>query len=110
MADYSQLMDLEKKPKRSSQTPSLQQEDPTSPPNDQSINQSIHQSTDRSIEQLTRQHSNSFLPSTGNKILDKPKAFYITERLNKRIDEAVRYLQEIHGISKADRSTVVCAI
>jgi hypothetical protein len=38
------------------------------------------------------------------------KSFYITERLHKKLDEAVRYFQEVHGIRKADRSSIVNAI
>lgn len=38
------------------------------------------------------------------------KSFYITERLHKKIDEAVRYYQDVHGIRKADRSTIVNAL
>lgn len=38
------------------------------------------------------------------------KSFYIPERLHKRIDEAVRYFQDVHGLRKADRSTVVSAM
>lgn len=42
--------------------------------------------------------------------MDKPRGFYITERLNQRIDEAVRYFQVKHGIKKVDRSIVVTAL
>ncbi len=42
--------------------------------------------------------------------MDKPRGFYITERLNQRIDEAVRYYQQKHGIKKVDRSIVVTAL
>ena len=42
--------------------------------------------------------------------MDKPRGFYITEQLNKRIDEAVRYYQEKHNLAKVDRSIVVTAI
>ena len=47
---------------------------------------------------------------SGNKIVEKPKAFYITQRVDKKLDEAVRYFQEVHGIKKADRSTIVNAL
>ncbi len=42
--------------------------------------------------------------------MDKPRGFYITERLNQRIDEAVHYFQEKHGLKKVDRSIVVTAL
>ena len=35
---------------------------------------------------------------------------YITERLDRRLDDAVKYLQEQHGIRKVDRSTIVNAL
>jgi len=43
-------------------------------------------------------------------VVDRPKAFYITKRLDRRLDEAVRYYQEKHAIRKVDRSTVVNAL
>jgi len=61
----------------------------------QSPGESTHQSTGRSI---------------GSPIVSRPKAFYITQRLDRRLDEAVRYFQQTHGIKKADRSTIVNAI
>ena len=42
--------------------------------------------------------------------MEKPRAFYITERLDRRLDEAVRYFKEEHGIKKVDRSVVVTAM
>ena len=77
------------------------------------INQSVVQSTDRSTDQsVDRLLTDKETPriSSSRSIVDRPKAFYITERLDKRLDEAVRYFQEVHGIKKADRSTVVNAI
>jgi hypothetical protein len=70
---------------------------------DQSVDQSINQSTNQSTSQSTKQSTNKFSSSY---IVDRPKAFYITIRLAKRLDEAVRYFQDVHGIKKADRSTV----
>jgi hypothetical protein len=69
-------------------------------PTSQLTKQSANQSTSRLTKQLTK----------GSRVLDRPKAFYITERLDRRLDEAVRYLQENHGIRKVDRSTVVNAL
>ncbi len=42
--------------------------------------------------------------------MEKPRAFYITERLNQRLDEAVRYYQEKHNLKKVDRSVIVTAL
>jgi hypothetical protein len=76
-------------------------------PADQSVDQSISQSTSQSTGQSTKQSINKF---SSNDIVDRPKAFYITVRLDKRLDDAVRYFQDVHGIKKADRSTVVNAM
>jgi hypothetical protein len=42
--------------------------------------------------------------------MEKPRAFYITERLNQRLDEAVRYYQEKHRLKKVDRSVLVTVL
>ena len=66
------------------------------------ISQSTRQSTNQSISQPTSR------PFT--KIVDRPKAFYITEGLDENLDKAVHYLQKKHGIKKVDRSVVVNAL
>jgi hypothetical protein len=66
----------------------------------------VHQSTRQSTNQLISQPTN--LPIT--KIVDRPKAFYITEGLDENLDKAVTYLQKKHGIKKVDRSVVVSAL
>lgn len=113
MADYSKLMNLEKKKqpisspvvhKESQQLP-VTEEQPSSHPQrsiSQPTNQPIIQSTDQSINRLTNQSE--------NQIVEKPKAFYITKRLDYRLDTAVRYIQERHRIKKVDRSILVNAI
>ncbi len=105
MADYTQLMNLEKKPKKQATPPQVQQSSPN-----QSTEQSISQSTDQSINRLTDRLANRFTHPTSIKVMDKPRGFYITEQLNKRIDEAVRYYQETHNLKKVDRSIVVTAL
>jgi hypothetical protein len=65
-------------------------------------NQSTGQSTNQLINQPTSRLS--------NKIVDRPKAFYITEGLDEKLDKAVTYLQKKHGIKKVDRSIVVTAL
>lgn len=86
----------------------------SSEPVSQSTSQSIEQSTSRPIgqstSQSTRQSTTQSTTIFGNRIVSRPKAFYITERLDARLDEAVRYLQEQHGIRKIDRSTIVNAL
>src|SRR4051794_7327532 len=59
---------------------------------DQSTSQSTDQSTDQSTGQSTDRQENrpANYPSA---IVDRPKAFYITERLDRNLDAAVRYFQ-----------------
>lgn len=83
------------------------------PPDKQTPSQSTEQSADQSIDQSVDKSTNRSignLQAFSSSIVDRPKAFYITERLDRDIDDAVRYFQEVHGIKKADRSTVVNAI
>ncbi len=76
----------------------------------QSTSQSTNKSTTQSTNRQTNQSLvNQLVKSTG-KVVDRSKAFYITERLDKRLDEAVRYFQERHGIRKVDRSIIVNAM
>ena len=42
--------------------------------------------------------------------MNKPRGFYITYRLDKRLNEAVEYLQKKHGIKKIDRSLLINAM
>jgi hypothetical protein len=67
-----------------------------------SPSQSTSQSTNQSIDQPTNR------PLT--KIVDRPKAFYITEGLDENLDKAVHYLQKKHRIKKVDRSVIVNAL
>ncbi len=109
MADYSKLMSLEKKPKEQPLSSPARQEaplpngnQPTAQSTTQSINQSTHRSIDPSISHLSG--------PTSNRVMDKPRGFYITEQLNQQIDEAVRYYQERHNLKKVDRSIVVTTL
>jgi hypothetical protein len=66
------------------------------------------------ISQSTRQSTNQFISQPMSrpitKIVDRPKAFYITEGLDEKLDKAVTYLQKKHGIKKVDRSVIVNAL
>jgi len=62
------------------------------------VNQASSQSTSRPTER------------SSPRVMERPKAFYITKRLDRDIDEAVRYFQDVHGIKKVDRSVVVTAM
>jgi hypothetical protein len=68
--------------------------------------QSTSQSTNQSISQLINQPTSRPL----SQIVDRPKAFYITEGLDEKLDQAVTYLQKKHGIKKVDRSVIVNAL
>lgn len=105
MADYTQLMNLEKKHKSQPIPAPLQQNS-----SNQSISQPINRPTKQSTDRLTNQSMNQPAISNGNRVIEKPRAFYITERLNQRLDEAVRYYQEKHHLKRVDRSVIVTAI
>ena len=66
------------------------------------------------MSQSTRQSTNQFISQPMSrpftKLVDRPKAFYITEGLDEKLDQAVTYLQKKHGIKKVDRSVVVNAL
>jgi hypothetical protein len=76
----------------------------------ESIDQSVDRPTSQPVSRSTSQSTNLSTTITGNRIVGRPKAFYITERLDTRLDAAVQYLQEKHGIRKVDRSTLVNAL
>jgi hypothetical protein len=64
----------------------------------------------QSTSQLTKQLISQPISRLVTKIVDRPKAFYITEGLDEKLDQAVTYLQKKHGIKKVDRSVVVNAL
>ena len=101
MADYTQLMNLEKKKEKEKSAPT---------PPQQSITQSTSQPTSQSVSQSTDQQTSRSPVLSDQKTVERPKSFYITMRLDKRLDEAVRYFQEAHGIKKVDRSILVNAM
>ena len=65
-----------------------------------------HQLTSQSTNQLINQPTSRPI----SRIVDRPKAFYITEGLDEKLDKAVMYLQKKHGIKKVDRSVIVNAL
>jgi hypothetical protein len=113
MADYTQLMDLEKKPKKQPASPAQQNatdtstEQSTNPSTDKSTSRLTNRPTKQLIHQSIHRSISLPLPDTGSRVMEKPRAFYITERLNQRLDEAVRYYQEKHHLKKVDRSVLV---
>ena len=74
----------------------------------QSVHESVEQSTDPSGGPVAG--GERLASSAGQSIVARPKAFYITQRLDARLESAVRYYQEQHGIPKVDRSTIINAL
>jgi hypothetical protein len=68
------------------------------------------QPTRQSTGQSTRQLISQPISRPLTQIVDRPKAFYITEGLDEKLDQAVTYLQRKHGIKKVDRSVIVNAL
>ena len=66
---------------------------------DQSTNRPATQSTNRSTDQLSR------IDALGP-IVDRPRAFYITLKVDRWLDESVRYLK-VKGMHKMDRSVLL---
>lgn len=73
---------------------------------DQSINRPISQSVNQPIDQPTNQFTD--VDELGP-VVEKPKAFYITQKVDRWLDEAVRYLQD-KGLYKVDRSVLINAL
>src|SRR5579864_786071 len=100
MADYTQLMNLEKK-QQTFPVPSPVKQSAEEQATQQPISTSTNRLTNPSIDQTIR---------NAKRVMDKPRGFYITEGLNQCIDEAVRYYQVKHHLKKVDRSIVVTAL
>jgi hypothetical protein len=66
---------------------------------DKSVERSATRPIDRPADQLT---SHAI-----GRVLDRPKAFYITEEIDLQLEKAVRYYQERHRLRKVDRSILV---
>jgi hypothetical protein len=84
-----------KKPKKSKTKPVSQSADQLT---NQSTGQSFGWSIDQSID----------LDSLGP-VVDRPRAFYITQKVDHWLDDGVRYLRS-KGLHKVDRSVLVNAI
>ena len=81
-----------------------------SPQKSKGKSKSTHQSTRQSTHQSTSQLINQPTSRPLTHIVDRPKAFYITEGLDEKLDQAVMYLHKKHGIKKVDRSIIVNAL
>ena len=78
----------------------------------------VDQSTDQSTNQLTNRSTNRLTdwlidPITDvdelGSVVERPRAFYITQKVDLWLDEAVRYLRG-KGIHKVDRSVLINAL
>jgi len=93
-ADPASRLPKNKKQKESSSVPQ-----PIGQSTNQPIGQSTNQSTSQSIDPLLE------IEQLGP-IVERPRAFYITQKLDQWLDEAVRGLKET-GLHKIDRSVLV---
>lgn len=83
---------------------------PSKPKKQQSTNQSTDQSTNRLVNRSIDQSTSPFTDFDElGPVVEKPKAFYITQKVDRWLDEAVRYLQD-KGLHKIDRSILVNAL
>lgn len=72
------------------------------------IDSSVDQAVDRSVDQGGSLSTEQSTAPGG--YVGRPKAFYITTRVDEQLDEAVRYFQQAHGLKKVDRSMIVNAL
>jgi len=74
------------------------------------VDQATDQSTERSTTQPTGQPTDPLVDIDAlGPVVDRPRAFYITQKVDRWLDNGVRYLRE-RGIHKADRSVLVNAL
>ena len=74
------------------------------------VDQSTNQSTERPVNRLTDQSIDQLRKvDTLGPIVDRPRAFYITQKVDRWLDETVRHLRD-KGIHKMDRSVLVNAL
>jgi hypothetical protein len=114
--DYTPPADEQDVPQEDTAATSPKTEEPTNGSASRSTSKSTGKSTIQSANQSTKKSTTK--PSRppdpvtqgSSRIVDRPKAFYITERLDRRLDEAVQYFQRTHGIKKVDRSILINAI
>ena len=81
---------------------------------DRLTDQSMDQSTNRSTDQPADHSTSQLITGTEDvdalgPVVDRPRAFYITDKVDRWLDEAVRYLKE-KGLHKADRSVLINAL
>lgn len=113
MGIYDQLQTISTQSPTPKVTPKPEEEkhiEAKKPRNKQSTSQSTDQPTNRSINRSIDQPTNRVTDVDElGPVVEKPKAFYITQRVDRWLDESVRYLQE-KGLYKVDRSILVNAL
>ena len=98
----SPTLKVSKNPKGQKRRVSRKKKSPVDQSIDQSTNRPIDQSTDQSTNQLSK------VDKLGP-IVDRPRAFYITQIVDRWLDDGVRHLRD-KGIHKMDRSVLVNAL
>jgi len=98
----SPTLKVAKKPKVQKMLVSRKKKSPVNQSIDQSTNRPVNRSTDQSTDQLSK-------VDTLGPIVDRPRAFYITQKVDHWLDVGVRHLRE-KGIYKMDRSVLVNAL
>ncbi len=111
MGLYDELANLEKPTSSALGAPPLSPNKRIHAARPKPVNRTIDQTTDQpvgqSANQSTSQSTDPFfdVDSIGP-IVERPRAFYITQRLDQWLDEAVRKLQAT-GLHKMDRSVLI---
>ena len=76
------------------------------PPDDKPVNRPIGQSTGQSTD---RSMDRSIDIDTLGPVMDRPRAFYITHKVDRWLEDGIKYLRE-KGLYKVDRSILVNAL
>ena len=71
---------------------------------------SVGSPSDRPVGQSTDRSTGPSTEVSINQVVGRPKAFYITERLDRWLDQAANYYQTVHRIKRVDRSTIINAL
>jgi hypothetical protein len=114
MGIYNQLHTISTQSPTPKVTPKPKEKKPVDVKKETTHNQSTSQSTDQlTNRQISQPIDQSTNPSTDldelGPVVEKPKAFYITQKVDRWLDEAVRHCQE-KGLYKVDRSILVNAL
>lgn len=103
-----------KRKQTKSETRAKAQPPATLSPVDQSTDQPTSRPSDRLTDQLTDQPTDQSTDESTNvdalgAVVARPRSFYITQKLDRWLDEAVTYLKG-KGLHKVDRSVLINAL